>query len=72
MIKVKLTKPLDGLPIGAFTEFDESDAMRLAALGAVEIADEKAAIKAAPKPRNKMATPPLNKASDATDASAEA
>lgn len=57
-MKVKLLRPLDGKPIGAFAEYPDADATDLAARGVVELVQEKAA----QPPLNKMAPQPANKA----------
>lgn len=56
--KVKLLRPLDGMPIGSVVEYPEDDAKRLESTGVVSFVNEKAA----PAPLNKMASAPLNKA----------
>lgn len=57
-IKVKLLRPLDGMPIGSVAEYPGEDAWRLAANGVVSLVEEKAA----PAVANKKAPEPENKA----------
>lgn len=59
-MKVKLLRPLDGLPIGTVAEYPDEDAKRLEGTGVVAFHNEKAA----PEPLNKMAPAPVNKAGD--------
>ena len=56
--KVKLLRPLDGMPIGSVVDYPEDDAKRLESTGVVSFVNEKAA----PAPLNKMAKAPRNKA----------
>lgn len=57
-IKVKLLRPLDGLPIGSEAEYPADDAKRLEANGVVSFVGKKAA----PPVENKKAPEPENKA----------
>lgn len=57
-MKVKLLRPLDGMPIGSVAEYPDDDAKRLEQAGVVSFLTEKAA----PEPMNKMAPEPENKA----------
>lgn len=55
-VKVKLLRPLMGGKEGSTVEYDEADAKRLEARGAVEIVT-----KSEPAPENKKAPAPKNK-----------
>ena len=57
-IKVKLLRPLDGLPIDSEAEYPANDAKRLEANGVVSFVGKKAA----PAVENKMAPEAENKA----------
>ncbi len=57
-VKVKLLRPLDGLPIGSEAEYPRDDAQRLADNGVVSLVGGKAA----PVVENKKAPEPENKA----------
>lgn len=61
-VKARLLRPLNGQEIGTEVTYDEADAERLAAAGAIEIvAARKAEAKKAPAPANKKAPAPKNK-----------
>ena len=57
-MKVKLLRPLDGMPIGSVVDYPDDDAKRLEQSGVVSFH----AGKAAPAPSNKMAPPVTSKA----------
>lgn len=62
MLKVKLLRPLDGMPEGETAEYPELDAKRLEETGVVEIVGKAVEAKEAPEPENKMVPAPANKA----------
>lgn len=67
-VNVRLLKPLNGAEIGSEAQYDQRDAKRLVALGAVALIKTKAPAKAkAEKPAlNKMETVAQNKAAGGT------
>lgn len=57
-VKVKLMRPLNGQAVGTVSEYDEGDAKRLEATGAVKITGKAGAS----SPETKMEAAPSNKA----------